>query len=70
MPDSPTPCALPKAPLMTAAELAELLSVSVSLLYRMADAGRVPPPVRLGPRTLRWDRDVVARFLSEGGLKE
>ena len=41
--------------LLTPRQAAELLSLSVKQLYRRVD--RLPGVVRLGPRTLRFDRD-------------
>jgi excisionase family DNA binding protein len=43
--------------------VAKLLRCSVRHVYRLADAGRMPPPVRIGA-LVRW------RLEGPGGLKE
>ena len=51
--------------LLTSAEYARLIGVSVSHLYKMAKAGTLfVKPVRIGPRSIRWSlkdhREAVA----------
>jgi len=46
-------------------EVAGLLNCSPRTVYRLADAGRMPAPVRL--RTLvRWSREALMRWIAEG----
>jgi excisionase family DNA binding protein len=57
-------------PLLTVDEVAEWLQIPKSTLYRQNSNG-VPPGglgVRVG-RWLRYDRDVVQRWLEGGGLR-
>jgi excisionase family DNA binding protein len=51
--------------LFDADDLAALLRCSKSYVRRMADAGRMPPPIKLG-KLSRWDRDVIARWIVDG----
>jgi excisionase family DNA binding protein len=51
--------------LLDARAVARLLNCSWRHVYRMADAGRMPAPVRLG-RLIRWDRDSLLRWIAEG----
>jgi excisionase family DNA binding protein len=43
----------------------ELLNVSTRHVRRLVDAGKCPPPVRLG-RATRWSRRVVEQWILEG----
>jgi excisionase family DNA binding protein len=45
--------------------VATLLSCSTRHVYRLADAGRMPPPVKLGA-LVRWQRCAVEAWISEG----
>jgi excisionase family DNA binding protein len=45
--------------------VAQLLDCSARHIYRMADAGRMPPPVRLGA-LVRWRRADLDRWLEDG----
>lgn len=54
-----------ESPLMDAKAFAALLRCSTKHIRRMADAGRCPPPVRLGS-LLRWNRKVVDEWITAG----
>lgn len=43
------------APLLTATDTAEYLSIGVSTLWRYVKSSRVPPPIKVGAAT-RWRR--------------
>lgn len=45
--------------------LAALLNCSRQHARRLANEGRVPPPVRLG-RLLRWDAIAIQRWIDDG----
>jgi excisionase family DNA binding protein len=45
--------------------VAALLSCSTRHVYRLADAGRMPPPVKLGA-LVRWPRIAVEQWLVDG----
>ena len=51
----------PNDRLLSRQEVQEKLGVSRSSIYRMLEAGTLPPPLELGPRLLRWrSKDVEA----------
>ena len=45
-------------------QLAELCQVSERTVRRLVDASILPPPIRLGPRTVRWDMAQVRALLT------
>lgn len=55
--------AAPSAALLDVGAVAEMLGCSPRHVYRLADAGRMPGPVRLGS-LVRW------RLTGPGGLRE
>jgi excisionase family DNA binding protein len=61
MPPGPAP---PPALLDVQAE-ARLLDCSPRHIYRLADAGRMPPPVRLGA-LVRWPRQAIESWIADG----
>jgi len=52
-------------PLIDVAEFAAKLGVSPQHIRRMSDAGRCPPPIRLG-RLVRWGRKIVDDWIATG----
>lgn len=50
---------------ITAAQLAKLLQVSLRTLWRLNSAKRLPAPVRLGG-TVRWRFDEIRIWIAEG----
>lgn len=56
-----------RAVLITAEELATMLSISTRTLWRLLSAGKVIAPLRLGGST-RWRLDEVHRWI-EGGCQ-
>ena len=59
-----TPSA-PPAALLPVGAFAELLGVSPRHVRRLVDAGKCPPPVRLG-RVCRWPRHLVEQWIADG----
>ena len=53
------------AAMLTVEEVAAILKCSPRTVYRLADAGKVPPPCRLGA-LVRWPANVVQSWISEG----
>jgi len=53
------------AAMMTAQDMAQLLGCSGRTVYRLADSGRIPPPIRLGG-LCRWNRAVIDAWLAQG----
>jgi excisionase family DNA binding protein len=51
--------------LLTADDVAALLSVGRTKLYQMLAEGRIPPPVRLG-RAVRWNADELRQWVAAG----
>jgi len=49
----------------TTRELADLLGVVPSTVHRWVHEGRLPPPLRPGPKTLRWPAEVVHAAINE-----
>ena len=55
------------AALLDVRAVAALLGCSTRHVYRMADAGQMPPSVRLGA-LVRWPRDTIDEWIA-GGCK-
>ncbi|CAG0986345.1 hypothetical protein PHYC_02045 [Phycisphaerales bacterium] len=53
-------------PLLRAREVSRLLAISVRGVWRLASAGQIPPPVRVGGAT-RWRASDIHEFI--GGQK-
>ena len=51
--------------LITAGELAEMLSISVRTLWRLVSAGELVGPIKIGGNT-RWRLDEVRAWIAEG----
>ncbi len=51
--------------LITAAELANMLSISVRTLWRLLSAGELIEPIKIGGNT-RWRLDEVRTWIAEG----
>ena len=45
--------------------LAKMLSISKREIERMAADGRLPPPIRLGKRMVRWRLETIRRWAEE-----
>ena len=46
-------------------DVAALLKCSARHVYRLADAGKMPRPVKLGG-LVRWNRAAIEKWISEG----
>jgi excisionase family DNA binding protein len=58
--------ALPVRPLlMSAAQLASRLNMSIRTIWRFHSAGKLPDPIRLG-RLVRWRRAEIERWVAAG----
>lgn len=55
----------PVAAMLTVDGVAALLACSPRTVYRLADRGQMPPPVRLGA-LVRWPRDVIDAWVADG----
>lgn len=49
--------------LMTIPQVADYLQVSVMTVYNMRRDGRLPAPVRLGAKSIRWDRQDIDQLI-------
>lgn len=61
----PTADALDSPALLTVHEVAGLLHCSARTVYRLADGGRMPRPVRLGT-LVRWHRATINDWIDAG----
>jgi excisionase family DNA binding protein len=59
------PADAPAAALVDVRAVAALLDCSARHVYRLSDAGRMPPPVRLGS-LVRWRRADVEDWIADG----
>jgi len=61
-------------PVLNLHGVAELLGVSERRVHKLRAAGRLPEPIQVGPRALRWFRDEVLAHLAttapRGGMRE
>jgi excisionase family DNA binding protein len=57
--------AAPAPALLDVSAVARLLGCSVRHVYRLADSGRMPAPVRLG-WLVRWPRQAIERWIDAG----
>ena len=60
----------PPPDLLTAKEVAHRLSIAVRTLYRLVNAGVMPPPIRLSRRLIRWRVTDIDRYLEGLPLDE
>jgi len=51
--------------LLTVREIAARLKCSTRMVYRLADAGRMPPPCRLG-KLVRWKTEAIDAWIEQG----
>jgi predicted DNA-binding transcriptional regulator AlpA len=54
--------------LLTKNEVASLLKTSPRGVDRLAKLGRIPRPLRLGPKSVRWRSDELAKCLEQSGV--
>jgi excisionase family DNA binding protein len=45
---------------------AKLLDVSVRLVWRMTSSRQMPPPIRFGSRSVRWNREELKAWVEAG----
>lgn len=53
------------ARLVDVRSVAEMLGVSSRQVYRLADAGRMPQPIKLGG-AVRWSRRAIVEWIDAG----
>lgn len=53
--------------LLTTKQVAELLSISERTLWRLVSSGRLPKPIKLSARTVRWKHSDILAFIEAGG---
>jgi len=51
--------------LLGVGEVARMLSCSPRTIYRLADSGRMPRPMRLGT-LVRWSREALEQWIADG----
>ena len=57
--------ATPETALIDVGAVAKLLSCSARHVYRMADSGSMPRPVKLGA-LVRWSRTAIESWIADG----
>lgn len=55
----------PEPELLKAAEVAQLLSFGERTIFRMSDAGKMPPPLKIGG-SVRWSRRALRTWIDDG----
>ena len=51
--------------MLTVNGVATMLACSPRTIYRLADAGSIPPPVRIGGM-VRWPRESLEQWIADG----
>ena len=51
--------------LLTVREVARRLALATRTVWKWSRSGQLPPPVRLGRRTLRWRAAEIERYVEE-----
>ena len=49
-------------------EVEQMVSLSRASIYRLADSGDFPHPIRVGPRAVRWRLRDIEQWMSERPL--
>jgi predicted DNA-binding transcriptional regulator AlpA len=52
--------------LISAAKVGSLLDVHERTVWRMRSAGEIPPPIKVGPRKVRWRRAEILNWIEQG----
>ena len=55
----------PNAVMLTAEDVAAMLACSPRSVYRLADQGLIPPPIRLGGM-VRWLAQTITKWIADG----
>ena len=55
--------------LMTVTDVCDMLAISRSTLYTWLRRGFMPDPLRVGFRTIRWERESLQAWIKSGGVK-
>jgi len=53
------------AQLVSAKELAKMLSLSKRQIFRLSACGKIPKPIKIGG-SVRWDESEIAEFIKAG----
>ena len=64
--DEVAPAIGPTPLLLDAPEAASLLRISRATFWKWHSSGRVPLPIRLSPRVVRWRKDELEAWVSAG----
>ena len=60
----------PHAELLTAADVARKCRVTARTVHRWRRTGRLPAPVRLSGKTVRWQADAINTWLARSGAMQ
>ena len=55
----------PERRILRVADLMALLGLSRTTIWRMRQAGLIPPPIRLSANAIGWPDDVIAEWLAK-----
>jgi len=55
--------------LLNVGEVSGMLSISTREVWRRADSGELPRPIRLGARTRRWLQEEIEAVIERAKLK-
>ena len=61
---APVPAPEPQPDFLTDRQVGELLGVSAKTVHRMAEDGRLPAPIRISPKRVRWRRGELDQRLA------
>jgi prophage regulatory protein len=54
---------LPSMQLINSSQLAEFFGVTRRAIWKWVAKGRLPKPLRISPKTLRWERGTLVKFI-------
>ena len=55
---------LARIKMLSAKKVAECLGVHVRTVWRWAAAGRIPEPIQIGPKSIRWRLVDIEKFIN------
>ena len=51
--------------LLTVREIADQFKIAVRTVYRWVELGRLPKPIRIGTRTIRWRKSEIDCYIEQ-----
>ena len=62
----PEPAPLPQSELVRLSQVLAAMNIAASTWWEGVKTGKFPPPVRLGPKCVRWRTQDVRRLIETG----